>query len=361
MNKMHNDMMPAEPGELKPTTTGIITEFALNWPGKECCSTHEIAIDEEHIFVSGQLMGQIAKLDYSGKILDHFIIPSNTKIHAGSWPHGLLLDKHNRLWVSLEKAGYVIRLNKNTGEIEQEIDVRLHAKGARQPINVAPHGIGLDADGETIWFTGKRTSTLGKINPDGSVEHFQLDTLGAVPIFLSAGPDGGIWGTEVQGNHILHMSKSGVLSECQIPTPNSVPIGIIPDPVNRDCMWFTEQNGVKFAKISLDAKIITEFDVPALQKTDVLGSLCFDRENNLWIEVYVSDTDTSGKGYDYLIKVDRSGLYPEAGRNTGLNFTIYPLPRRMSMLHRIKMDFQGNMWFTEMMADRIGKIDLMGR
>jgi len=56
-------------------------------------------------------------------------------------------------------------------------------------------GIGLDAYGATIWFTGKRTSTIGKIDVNKQVTHFQLDTLAALPVFLSAGPDGGIWGT----------------------------------------------------------------------------------------------------------------------------------------------------------------------
>jgi len=29
-------------------------------------------------------------------------------------------------------------------------------------------------DGETMWFTGKTSCSVGRINPDGSVEHFPL-------------------------------------------------------------------------------------------------------------------------------------------------------------------------------------------
>lgn len=328
-------------------TTGIITEFPLNWPGQITGSTHELVIDAQHIFVSGQKMGYVAKLSYQGQVLNHFKMPE------GSWPHGILLDKHDRLWLSLENAGAVVRLDKNTGRIEQQIDVSLHAAGAAKPINVAPHGIGLDADGETIWFTGKRTSTLGKINPNGSVEHFQLETLGAIPIFLAAGPDKGIWGTELQGNCILHRSKDGVLSEYPIPTANSAPIGIVLDPEQPDAMWFTEQNSMMIGRITMDGKI-SAYSIPALQPTDILGSLCFDREHNLWLQVYVGANDTTGNGFDYLLKYDRQSLRGGAP----LNYTIHPLPRRQSMLHRIKMDGQGNLWFTEMMSDRIGKIVL---
>lgn len=45
-------------------------------------------------------------------------------------------------------------------------------------------GIGLDAYGATIWLTGKRTSTIGKIDVNKQVTHFQLDTLAALPVFF---------------------------------------------------------------------------------------------------------------------------------------------------------------------------------
>lgn len=332
-------------------TTGIITEYPLNWPGDIKGSTHELIIDKEHIFVSGQKMGYVAKLDYQGNVIAHFKMPD------GSWPHGVLLDKHNRLWLSLEDRGLVVRLNKETGGIEHEIDVSIHIAGTKTHINTAPHGIGLDADGETIWFTGKRTSTLGKINPDGTVEHFQLETLGAIPIFLAAGPDKGIWGTELQGNNILHRRIDGVLKEYNIPSAASMPIGIVEDPVHHDKMWFTEQNNMKIAKITMDGTI-TEIPVPALQPTDYLGSLVFDNENNLWIQVYISGNDMTGKGFDYLVKYDHRSLFAPAGKTVPLNYTIYPLPRRQCMLHRIKVDYNGDIWFTEMMSDRIGKVTL---
>jgi len=334
-----------------PVTTGIITEYPLNWPGTIKGSTHELIIDEEHIFVSGQKMGYVAKLDYQGNVLNHFKMPGD------SWPHGILLDKHNRLWLSLEDFGLVVRLDKKTGEIEQEIDVKIHAAGAAKPINTAPHGIGLDADGETIWFTGKRTSTLGKINPDGSVEHFQLPTYGAIPIFLAAGPDKGIWGTELQGNNILHRSVDGALKEYNIKSNNPWPIGIVQDPVTHDAMWFTQPNTMQIGRITMDGKI-TQIGIPALRLTDYLGSLVFDRENNLWVQVYVSDSDTTGSGFDYLVKYHHDSLFAPAGKTVPLNYTIYPLPRRQSMLHRIKVDYNGNIWFTEMMSDRIGKVTL---
>ena len=142
-------------------TVANITEFSLNWPvtnPSQDGSTHELVISDRFIFVTGQNMDMVAKFNYKGKLLTYYHMP------AGSGPHGILLDNQNRLWVSLEFHGQVVRLDDN-GAIVQTIDVQLYAKGAKTPINTAPHGIGLDADGQTIWFTGKRTSTTGKILP----------------------------------------------------------------------------------------------------------------------------------------------------------------------------------------------------
>lgn len=326
-----------------------ISEFKLNWPGSQHGSTHELVLDKDHIFVTGQNMDLVAKYNYLGQVLTYYPMP------AGSGPHGLLLDKLGRLWVSLEFKGLVVRLD-DTGAIVCQHDVRLFAEGATTPINTAPHGIALDADGETIWFTGKRTSTIGRIRPDGRVEHFELNTLAALPIFLQAGPDGGIWGTELQGNAILNVSKQGVVREFPTPTRASGPIGVVRDPAKK-CMWFTEGTGMKIGRIDMQGKI-TEFPVPAFQKTDTLASLCFDREDNLWVQVYVDQNSCEPEGTDYLLKFDKSIVHAQGGDISNVTVTIYALATKGSMMHRIKRDHEGNLWFTEMMADKLGRMAL---
>ena len=333
-------------------TVANITEFSLNWPvtnPSQDGSTHELVISDRFIFVTGQNMDMVAKFNYKGKLLTYYHMP------AGSGPHGILLDNQNRLWVSLEFHGQVVRLDDN-GAIVQTIDVQLYAKGAKTPINTAPHGIGLDADGQTIWFTGKRTSTTGKILPNGEVQHFQLNTLAALPIFLFAGKDGSMWGTELLGNAILNMSASGKLTEYAIPTPGSRPIAVIPDPLE-NCMWFTEEAGVKIGKIG-PSGIIGEYPVPAIQKNDILASLCFDREMNLWVQVYVDFNNPVPKGYDYILKFDKSIRQACGVSLSDVPHTTHIIPSRMSMMHRIRMDNDGNLWFTEMMTDKLGKITL---
>jgi len=349
---MHMNM-PDMPESDAPATLGNITEYSLNWPGGLKGSTHELVINEDYIFVTGQNMHRVAKFDYEGTLLKYFKMPD------GSGPHGLLIDKKGQLWVSLEFHGKIARLNQDDGSIEEEIDVKLYAKGAETPINTAPHGIGLDADGETIWFTGKRTSTIGRVKSGGKVEHFELQNLAALPIFLSAGPTGGIWGTELFQSSILHITEEGVVKESTIPTSGSRPIAIIPDP-SENYMWFTEEAGVKIGKIDMDGNI-TEYTIPALQPNDILASLVFDRENNLWVQVYVNQSDPipAGPSYDYIIKIDKSIRSLKGNDISGVSFITHTIPSKMSMMHRIRMDYEGNLWFTEMMTDKLGKITLM--
>lgn len=329
-------------------TLGNITEYPLNWPSPKKGSTHELVIDEKFIYITGQNMDYVAKLDYQGNILEYFKMPEN------SGPHGILIDNEGKLWVSLEFHSKVVRL-KDDGKIDKSVDVSMAINGTETNINPAPHGICLDSDGKSIWFTGKRTSTVGKFSlEDFKVEHFQLDKLAALPIFLSAGPDNAVWGTELLGNAILKVSRDGKVNEFAIPTRNSRPIAIISDPDPAlQAMWFTQEAGVKIGRIDKQGKI-AEYPIPKLQANDILGSLTFDKKNNLWVQVY----NPSAECYSYLLKLDKSIRNTIGLSLSDVPFSTHILSNRMPMLHRIKMDNNGNLWFTEMMTDTVGVIRL---
>jgi virginiamycin B lyase len=330
------------------TTNGNLTDYPLNWPSDQTSSTHELVINEEFIFVTGQKMDMVAKVDYDGNVQDYYKMP------PGSGPHGLLIDTQGRLWVSLEFTGAVVQLDDN-GNIVQQVDVNMMVIGSSKVINPAPHGIALDATGKHIWFTGKRTSTVGKFNIEThKVEHYELENLASLPIFLHAGAHNTLWGTELQGNAILKVANDGTISEYTIPTTNSRPIGIIPDPTC-DAMWFTEEAGVHVSKIDMDGNI-TQHPVPALQDNDILASLSFDRENNLWVQVYVDHNNPDPAGPDYLLKFDSSILTATGDAMYEVPYSIHIVPTRHTMMHRIRMDFDGNLWYTEMMTDKLGVI-----
>jgi len=328
-----------------------IPVFHLPWPNGPKMSTHELVISSEFVYVTGQKNGYVAQIDLEGRVRNYF--PLHDERGKTFGPHGLLLDSQQRLWVSLEFIGQVVRLDEN-GHIVEHVDVNMNVAGSEKTINPAPHGICLGVDGETIWFTGKRTSTIGRINPNRTVEHFEIDTLAAMPIFLQAGLGGFVWGTELLGNSILRVDASGMVQETPIPTKNSRPIGIIPAPDGR-AMWFTQEAGRNVGKVTIDANgkvLIQEYRVPVLHENDLLGSLSFDREGCLWVQVY------SPVKEDYLVQLYPTLLHIEPGDMPKVEYKIHPLTSHNAMLHRIQMDRAGNLWFTTMMTDTLSKVEL---
>lgn len=320
-------------------------------------STHEITFDAsggKDLWITGQNYDSVVRVTPSGEMTYHAMTPK-------SGPHGIEFDAAHRLWVTLEFAGEIVRLDER-GEVAQRIDVSLAcptcAPGTK--LNPHPHGMGFGADGKTIWFTGKATGTIGKIAPDGKITTYVLKTIGSVPIYVRAGNDGTMWITELVGNAIGRIGTDGVLTETAIPTNNSRPIAIVPEP-GSNAMWFTEEAGNKVARISADGKTITEFPVPMTQANMILAGLAFDAEKNLWLQQYVNQNaptpaNPSPAGSDFIIKIDKSIL--TASDISKVPITYYKVPSTQTVMHRIVQGPDGNIWFTELGVNKVGKLTL---
>lgn len=329
-----------------------VTEYPLKWPGEASGSTHELTYNHDGgkvVWVTGQNHDHLARVAADGKT-DYFPMP------PGSRPHGILFDGDGVLWVSLEFAGLVVSIDQETGSIMEQIDVRIRAEGAKAPINPCPHGLGLGPDGKTLWFTGKKTNTVGKINPDKSIEHFELPTVGAVLIYLSAGPDGNMWGTELVGNKIMRVTPEGRIDEFEIPTKGSRPIAIVRGPDGRS-MWFSEEAGNKVGRIDMEGAI-SEYPIPLTQRNVILAGMAFDDMGNLWTHSYVNGKEPSPAGADHLIRIDKSIVSAQAGDLTNIPVTFYQVPTRNTVMHRIMQGPDGAIWFTELGADKLGKLQL---
>jgi virginiamycin B lyase len=339
------------------STYGNVIEFAIAYPetkhpsSAHHGSTHEITHHRngsDVLWVTGQKYDTLVKLGTDGRTSLYSMPP-------GSGPHGMAFDAAGRLWLTLEFAGKIARLDEN-GNIVDEYNVCLN--GNPSEINTRPHGLGIGGDGETIWFTGKATGTVGKIAPDGKVQHFALPTAGSVPIYIRNGPDHNMWATELVGNAIARVTPGGDVTEFPIRTSNSRPIAIVPEPGGK-AMWFTEEAGNKVGRIDADGKIV-EYSVPRSQENVLLAGLSFDHENNIWVQQYVNHSVSTLGGTDYLVKIDKAILTANASDIVGVPFTFYPVPSEDTMMHRIIRGPDGNMWFTEMGTDKVGRLSIVG-
>lgn len=345
-------------------TLGKIFEFAIPYPNRNqpaahqnCMpmgsghagSTHEITYNRhggDVMWITGQNYDTLVKVALDGK-MQLYALPE------GSGPHGIDFDADGQLWVTLEFAGKIAKLDES-GNIVAEYDVALDCSTCPQEINAHPHGLGIGADGKTIWYTGKATGTVGKIMPDGIVQTYALPNVGSVPIYIKNGPDGNMWVTELVGNAIARVTPDGEVREFPIPTYNSRPIAIVPGPEGK-AMWFTEEASNKVGRIDLEGNI-TEFSIPKSQDNVILAALSFDKNKNLWVQQYVNQNDPNPPGTDHIIKIGKAILNAIPSESLTLPMTFYPVPTHDTVMHRIIQGPDGNMWFTELKADKVGKL-----
>jgi len=360
---------------------GPVVEYPIEWPGKASPrlgtgahdaaigdgggpkhsghgtmgSTHEIAVDpapKGGYWISGQNYDHVVHVSQTGGMRFY---PTG----AGSRPHGLAFDGKGRLWVTLEGLGRIARLDPEKG-LQEAFSVTIACANCAAPLNPHPHGLALGRDGN-LWFTGKATGTVGRLEPSGRVTHFALQTAGSTPIYTVAGTDGAMWVTELTGNMIARITPAGAVEEIPIPTPLSRPIAITPGPDG--AMWFSEEAGGKVGRIDRRADgtwRVLELAVPAAQANLILAGLAFDRRGDLWVQQYVSNNVPEPEGSDFIVRIGRAALegWVRSGGNAraALALSYTPVPTRSTVMHRIAEGRDGAMWFTEMGADRIGRI-----
>jgi virginiamycin B lyase len=341
--------------------TALVTEYHLNYPSNPTSgSTHEIVDDpanDNSYWITGMNMDYVVHYYGNTNTAQYFQMP------MGSMPHGIVFDPRGDLWVSLEYAGQVVKLDQTTGAILVSVDVNIQASPSSPvPLNPHPHAIAIGADGVTIWFTGKNTSTVGKINPvngaitsASTVTHYNLPTVAATPIYLELGTDGNIWGTELTGNNIFRVTPTGTVTEFAIPTSNSRPIAIKVGPAGDPYLWFTEEAGNNIGKISYSG-VIEEFPVPKSQSNSILAGFAFDAQGNLWTQSYVNQNNLPPTGPDYIVRMGNTILDAPNGDISSVLITRYQVESEGTVFHRIVLGDDGDMWFTELALNNIGKV-----
>lgn len=319
-------------------------------------STHEITFDAARgrdLWITGQNYDSVVRVTESG-VMTHYAMPPK------SGPHGIEFDADHRLWVTLEFSGQLVRLDDN-GAIDRTIDVRLDCPTCPDggKINTHPHGLGVGVDGRTLWFTGKATGTVGKVTSDGKVTTYVLPTVGSLPIYVRAGSDGTMWATELVGNAIARITADGAVKEFPIPTHNSRPIAIVPEP-GSDAMWFSEEAGNRVGRIARDGTI-AEYPIPMTQSNVILAGLGFDSAKNLWVQQYIDQNsptpaNPSPAGADSVLRIDRSLLTTAPSDLSRVPVTYFRVPTTQTVMHRIVEGPDGNLWFTELATNKVGKV-----
>ena len=81
------------------------------------------------------------------------------------------------------------------------------------------------------------------------LREYPIPTFNSWAYAITPGPDGNMWFTEVNGNHIARITPTGTITEFLIPTLTSYPYGITAGPDGN--IWLVEQNGSRVGRVNL--------------------------------------------------------------------------------------------------------------
>jgi virginiamycin B lyase len=300
--------------------TPPVREISLRH-GRPLGSTHELVLGPHgSVWVTQQDQSRLVRITSRGGVRFFPTVP-------GLGPHGIVFDGHGQMWITLQFVNEIARVNL-AGRITRTYKI---------PTPAAPHGLAIANDG-FVWWTGKYGGVIGRLDPrTGRMKVFPLPDRYSQPIYIRQGC-GAMYFTELTRSAIGSITNNGTIKEYRTPT-NPPDGGSRPiDVAIRHCqVWFTEERGHRFGVLNPSTGKITEYPIP--RPTDELAGLAFDSTGRLWLEL------NGPTGVDAIGRV---------GAN--MKVSLVEVPTRNATLHRIILGPDGNIWFTELSADKVGYV-----
>lgn len=285
--------------------------------------------------------------------MTEFDVPS-----ANASPQSMALGSDGAVWFTETGVNKIGKITTN-GQITE-----YNAPSGANNITLGPDG--------ALWFTGNNQS-LGRITVSGVFS--EIPVPGSFPQFVSAGPDGALWFTDIASNSIGRYALDGSLTTYPLPTSNAAPTGITTGPDG--ALWFCETTnqavGSGVGRISVDGVIseyhtgqnnacldirtgsdgalwFTERNAPSIGRITTTGTishfgsgagapayLTLRSNGNIWF--------TKGFGDNNIAEISPSGVVTE-----------YPIPASNAFGYGIVTGSDGNIWFTEVATNKIGRL-----
>jgi virginiamycin B lyase len=298
----------------------------------------------------------------TGKIRE-WIVPA-----TNSLPHDPAVDPAGNVWVTLERANQVARLNPKTGEWKLFTS---------PTANSGPHGIAADSAGN-IWFTENATGKIGRVDANSGIITEYSTIKAADPHTIVLGPDGALWFTAQNSNLIGRIdAKSGEVREYALPTANALPYGIASGADG--ALWFCEFGTNKIGRMDAQSAAITEFEIPENdarpRRIAVVGDLIyftdfekgrlgrFDSRQKTF-QLWASPGGVASQPYG--ISADGFGdiWYCEFASNRLIHFTAktstlqsLALSSEKSEVRNIVRDANGRLWLALSGANKLAVVE----
>ncbi|MFQ5451620.1 MAG: Lyase-like protein [Nitrospinaceae bacterium] len=211
--------------------------------------------------------------------------------------------------------------------------------------NSSPTGLAFDAGGH-LWFTEINTDKIARLDPSqaepgtsrGIVE-FNLPERFSKPNDIIVARDGMVWFTEMGKHRIGRLDPgTGKIQEFAIPTPKSEPHNLVE--AKDGSIWFVEFETNKIARLDPATGDIREFDVGPGHPHDLAI-----RGDTIWYS-------QGGKFWAKMFANKIGSLHMQTGKVKEIT-----VPPNNSVPHGITLAGDGVLWFTQMFANKIARLD----
>jgi virginiamycin B lyase len=294
------------PAEVQ-TITGAVTEFDLPEPQD---LPHDVAVDSDgRVVVTGMFTHQMYVLDPATRRVETVPIPVD---HAN--PRAVEIDSAGNWWVALGSPQSVARY------------IPAIKQWRAFSIGFYPHSVAI---GGGVWANGHFTRApeviarvdagTGRVDSMRVTPHASLANApgGPIPYEIRVGPDGRVWGSELQGNRLFAYSpRSGTMQMFEMPTPNSGPRRFDLDASGS--VWIPAYATNELVKLDPATGRFTRYRLPVADAVPYVVRV--DQSNGrVWIGTGASD--------------DVLSFDPQS-----TTFTRYPLPSRGAMVRHLSID-----------------------
>ncbi|HUD99826.1 MAG TPA: hypothetical protein VMR62_09650 [Bryobacteraceae bacterium] len=208
-----------------------------------------------------------------------------------------------------------------------------------------------------------------------AIGEYAVPTAASIPNAITAGSDGALWFTELDGNKIGRITTAGVLTEYPA---NGGPEGIVDGPGR--ALWFAAYEPGNIRRITTDGEVTASY--PVLTHGGEPYGITLGPDGALWFTEYennkIGRMTTAGVCTEYPVASTWRGPYAIiAGPDGALWFTElngnrigrittagvisdYLVPGSLSGPFWITVGPDGALWFTEAEGNKIGRITTAG-
>ena len=197
---------------------------------------------------------------------------------------------------------------------------------------------------------------------------------------LTEGPDGNVWVCEYEGDAIARVTPSGVVTQFALPQPDSLPHDITVGPDGN--LWFSEPGVNKIADMNTNGVVLNQYTLTSTPNANI-ECLDVDSNGNFWFSEYggnkIGKFDPStGQFTEYAVPTPGGGPAGLVIDGNYVWFTEYNKGKigRLDASTGAIVEFptsnlssqpwdmtdapDGDLWFTEVAGDKIGRIDPSG-